>query len=92
MPEPHAVTGQRRPASRGRARPALRLAGGGLLIATGAIHHCPLVSVLGSHRTRNGPVARSYAICNYILHKLSHPIPPAARPVVSTAKAPIRRP
>ena len=36
--EGHAVTEQRRPAMRARARPALRLAGGGLLIATGAIH------------------------------------------------------
>ena len=32
------VTEQRRPVIRARARPALRLAGGGLLIATGAIH------------------------------------------------------
>ena len=32
------MTEQRRPAIRPRARPALRLAGGGLLIATGAIH------------------------------------------------------
>ena len=32
------MTEQRRPAIRARARPALRLAGGGLLIATGAIH------------------------------------------------------
>ena len=32
------VTEQRRPAARARARLALRLAGGGLLVATGAIH------------------------------------------------------
>jgi len=32
------VTGQRRPAIRARGRLALRLAGGGLLVATGAIH------------------------------------------------------
>jgi predicted lipoprotein with Yx(FWY)xxD motif len=36
--EVHEVTEQRRPAIRARARPALRLAGGGLLIATAAIH------------------------------------------------------
>ena len=32
------MTGQRRPAIRARGRLALRLAGGGLLVATGAIH------------------------------------------------------
>ena len=38
LPEEHEVTEQRRPANRARARLALRLAGGGLLVATGAIH------------------------------------------------------
>jgi predicted lipoprotein with Yx(FWY)xxD motif len=38
LPEDHVVTEQRRPAARARARLALRLAGGGLLVATGAIH------------------------------------------------------
>jgi predicted lipoprotein with Yx(FWY)xxD motif len=37
-PEEHEVTEQRRPVIRGRARLALRLAGGGLLVATAAIH------------------------------------------------------
>jgi predicted lipoprotein with Yx(FWY)xxD motif len=38
LPEEHVVREQRRPAARARARLALRLAGGGLLVATGAIH------------------------------------------------------
>jgi predicted lipoprotein with Yx(FWY)xxD motif len=38
LPEEHEVTEQRRPAMRARVRLALRLAGGGLLVATGAIH------------------------------------------------------
>ena len=38
LPEAHEVTQQRRPAARARARLALRLAGGGLLVAAGAIH------------------------------------------------------
>jgi predicted lipoprotein with Yx(FWY)xxD motif len=38
LPEEDVVTAQRRPAIRARSRLALRLAGGGLLVATGAIH------------------------------------------------------
>ena len=38
LPEEHEVTEQRRPANRARARLALRLAGGALLVATAAIH------------------------------------------------------
>jgi predicted lipoprotein with Yx(FWY)xxD motif len=38
LPEEHVVTERRPAAIRGRARLALRLAGGGLLVATGAIH------------------------------------------------------